>query len=74
MKIIRFEWCSTTQMIADLATKPLPKDAWNLLYPQMMGLAPIQALEGKPTVTELYGPVAKTDDRRVGNEESKSHD
>ena len=74
MKIIRFEWCSTTQMLADLATKPLPKDAWNLLYPQMMGLAPIQALEGKPTVTELYGPVAKTDDRRVGNEESKSHD
>jgi hypothetical protein len=72
--IIRFKWCSTTQMIADLATKPLPKDAWNVLYPQLMGLAPIQALEGLSTVTERYGPVAEIGEEKEGLEESKNHD
>ena len=72
--IIRFKWCSTTQMIADLATKPLPKDAWNVLYPQLMGLAPIQALEGIPTVTERYGPVASSGEVGHGLEESKGYE
>ena len=72
--IIRFKWCSTTQMIADLATKPLPKDAWNVLYPQLMGLAPIQALEGIPTVTERYGPVASNGEVCHGLEESKGYE
>ena len=48
-------------MLADLATKPVPKDIWNELYPQVMGLAPIKALEGIPTMTELYGPMPTPD-------------
>ena len=60
-KRVRYEWISTKHMLADLATKPVPKDIWNELYPQVMGLAPIKALEGIPTMTELYGPMPTPD-------------
>ena len=54
--LIECQWISTTKMLADVATKPLGKELWNQLVPQIMGTAPIEALEGLPTVTEMYGP------------------
>ena len=60
MKRIKFVWISTKDMLADVCTKPLPKDIWNELYPQMMGTSPIKSLADYPTVTERYGPMTST--------------
>ena len=64
MGLIRMAWTPTKSNIADLATKPIPKDLWQELYPQLMGLKPVLALAGQPTMTELYGPIPSPD---VGN-------
>ena len=59
--LIRFAWIPTKSNIADLATKPVPKDLWQELYPQLMGTQPVIALAGHPTMTELYGPIPSPD-------------
>ena len=59
--LIRFAWIPTKSNIADLATKPIPKDLWQELYPQLMGTQPVIALAGHPTMTELYGPIPSPD-------------
>ena len=61
MGLIRMAWTPTKSNIADLATKPIPKDLWEELYPQLMGLKPVLALAGQPTMTELYGPIPSPD-------------
>ena len=54
--LVEVKWIRSEDNLADAATKPLGKDLWNSLSPQIMGTAPIEALRGYPTITEKYGP------------------